>query len=202
MTDYWPWWLGAIGLASVAGSLWLLDRRLLGVSGSVGRLASLADRDAREEEALVADQERMRREMEAAAREHFSEEEIAAALASEQDGEMQVAAGRMPPRVHATFLIMVVVGGALGSLMRSGSLEVHGSLGATFESFFGTGWVSFLVLFAGGTLVGLGTRMSGGCTSGHGLTGCSRLVPASLLATAVFFGTGIAVSFALRGLFL
>ena len=49
-------------------------------------------------------------------------------------------------------------------------------------------------LFVGGVLVGIGTRMAGGCSSGHGMSGCSRLQPVSLVATSVFFGTAVAVS--------
>jgi uncharacterized membrane protein YedE/YeeE len=55
-------------------------------------------------------------------------------------------------------------------------------------------------MFAGGLLVGFGTRMAAGCTSGHGLVGCGRLRPASLVATACFFGTAIVVSLALEHL--
>ena len=58
----------------------------------------------------------------------------------------------------------------------------------------GTGAVSFAILLGGGVLVGFGTRMAGGCTSGHGLSGCSRLQPGSLVATATFLGTAIGVS--------
>lgn len=54
-----------------------------------------------------------------------------------------------------------------------------------------------VVLFVGGVLVGFGTRLAGGCSSGHGLHGCGRLYPVSLVATAVFFGTAVAVSFLL-----
>jgi uncharacterized membrane protein YedE/YeeE len=53
------------------------------------------------------------------------------------------------------------------------------------------------LLFAGGVLVGFGTRLAGGCSSGHGLSGCGRLRPVSILATAVFFGTAVFVSFLL-----
>jgi hypothetical protein len=49
-------------------------------------------------------------------------------------------------------------------------------------------------LLVGGIFVGAGTSMAGGCTSGHGLVGCARLQPGSLVATASFFGTAIAVS--------
>jgi uncharacterized membrane protein YedE/YeeE len=60
--------------------------------------------------------------------------------------------------------------------------------------------VSPAALLAGGLLVGFGTRMAGGCTSGHGLTGVARLRPASLVATATFFAAGIATSYALEAL--
>lgn len=42
-----------------------------------------------------------------------------------------------------------------------------------------------------GVLVGLGTRASNGCTSGHGLCGMSRFSKRSILATMVFFGVGV-----------
>ncbi len=41
-----------------------------------------------------------------------------------------------------------------------------------------------------GLLVGIGTRMGSGCTSGHGICGVSRLAPRSLVATAVFLTCG------------
>jgi uncharacterized membrane protein YedE/YeeE len=48
------------------------------------------------------------------------------------------------------------------------------------------------VLIAAGLLVGFGTRVAGGCTSGHGVCGISRLSKASLVATATFMATGAA----------
>lgn len=42
-----------------------------------------------------------------------------------------------------------------------------------------------------GLLVGIGTRTSNGCTSGHGLCGMSRLSKRSIIATIVFFGVGV-----------
>ena len=47
-------------------------------------------------------------------------------------------------------------------------------------------------LVAGGLLVGYGTRLGSGCTSGHGVCGMSRLSPRSLVATGVFMASGIA----------
>lgn len=52
-----------------------------------------------------------------------------------------------------------------------------------------------LWLVAGsGVLVGLGTRASNGCTSGHGLCGMSRLSKRSIIATLVFFAVGVATA--------
>ena len=43
----------------------------------------------------------------------------------------------------------------------------------------------------GGLLVGVGTRMGSGCTSGHGVCGIARLSPRSIAATVVFLAVGI-----------
>jgi uncharacterized membrane protein YedE/YeeE len=43
----------------------------------------------------------------------------------------------------------------------------------------------------GGVLVGVGTRLGSGCTSGHGVCGIARLSPRSLAATVVFLAVGI-----------
>jgi uncharacterized protein len=47
-----------------------------------------------------------------------------------------------------------------------------------------------LLLAASGVLVGVGTRLGGGCTSGHGVCGVSRMSPRSLVATLTFIATG------------
>lgn len=59
------------------------------------------------------------------------------------------------------------------------------------------GWP--LLILAGG-LVGFGTRLGGGCTSGHAVCGLARFSPRSLAATAVFMGAGVAVVLVLRHL--
>ena len=53
---------------------------------------------------------------------------------------------------------------------------------------------------AGGLLVGFGTRMGGGCTSGHGVCGMARLSPRSLAATLIFMAGGFATVFVVRHL--
>ena len=55
-----------------------------------------------------------------------------------------------------------------------------------------------LVIIAAGLLVGFGTRMSSGCTSGHGVCGLSRLSMRSLAATLAFMASGAATVFVVR----
>lgn len=50
---------------------------------------------------------------------------------------------------------------------------------------------SIPLLIVAGLLVGFGTRLGNGCTSGHGVCGMARLSPRSLAATATFMGAGI-----------
>ena len=50
----------------------------------------------------------------------------------------------------------------------------------------------------GGALVGFGARLGGGCTSGHGVCGMARLSNRSIVATLVFMGVAIVVTFLLR----
>lgn len=57
---------------------------------------------------------------------------------------------------------------------------------------------SWPVLVAGGLLVGFGTRLGSGCTSGHGVCGIARLSPRSLLATFLFMEAGMATVFVVR----
>lgn len=55
-------------------------------------------------------------------------------------------------------------------------------------------------LAAAGLLVGFGTRLGNGCTSGHGVCGVSRLAPRSIVATCVFVGFGMLTVTLLRWL--
>ncbi|ABM42597.1 MULTISPECIES: YeeE/YedE family protein [Diaphorobacter] len=55
-----------------------------------------------------------------------------------------------------------------------------------------------LVIVLAGLLVGFGTRLGSGCTSGHGVCGLSRLSLRSLAATLTFIGAGAATVFVVR----
>jgi uncharacterized membrane protein YedE/YeeE len=54
------------------------------------------------------------------------------------------------------------------------------------------------VAIAAGVLVGFGTRLGNGCTSGHGLCGVARLSKRSIVATLIFMATGALTVFVVR----
>jgi uncharacterized membrane protein YedE/YeeE len=68
-----------------------------------------------------------------------------------------------------------------------GALAVSLILGGVPASF-----PSPVVLALAGFIVGVGTRLGSGCTSGHGVCGMSRLSARSIVATMTFMATGIA----------
>jgi uncharacterized membrane protein YedE/YeeE len=68
-----------------------------------------------------------------------------------------------------------------------------------FPSAFDFGIIRPLpMLIVAGLLVGFGTRLGSGCTSGHGVCGVSRLSPRSLVATATFIFTGALTVYLLK----
>jgi uncharacterized membrane protein YedE/YeeE len=52
---------------------------------------------------------------------------------------------------------------------------------------------SLTLVAVAGVLVGFGTRLSNGCTSGHGVCGIARLSPRSIAATAIFMAAAVVV---------
>jgi len=86
-----------------------------------------------------------------------------------------------------TFLAGLIAGGLLLRAVRP-------------EAFAGGVEGSLLVLGAAGLLVGVGTRMGGGCTSGHGVCGMARLSVRSMVSVAVFMIVAGLVVYAARHL--
>jgi uncharacterized membrane protein YedE/YeeE len=78
---------------------------------------------------------------------------------------------------RAMFIAGLVVGGVLAALVA--------------PSAFGTSGVSLALVALAGALVGVGTRLGNGCTSGHGVCGISRFSPRSIAATVTFVTTGM-----------
>jgi uncharacterized membrane protein YedE/YeeE len=71
-------------------------------------------------------------------------------------------------------------------------LMLHGDSG------IGQPQVGWPLMALAGLLVGFGTRIGSGCTSGHGVCGIARLSPRSLLATGVFMLFGVLTVFVIR----
>lgn len=67
-----------------------------------------------------------------------------------------------------------------------------------FDLRAGNAVVSMPWLVAAGILVGAGTRMGNGCTSGHGICGLARFSKRSVVAVAIFMGTGMLTVYILR----
>ena len=91
-----------------------------------------------------------------------------------------------------TFLgaaIVAVLGGSPQAGLGYGALGDYLSLPALIG-----------VLFVGAVLIGYGARTAGGCTSGHGITGCATRSPGSLVAIMTFVVTAVAVSLAIHQL--
>ena len=82
------------------------------------------------------------------------------------------------------FLAGLVIGAAIAA-------HITGVPAPRFET-------SWPVLVLGGLLVGFGTQLGGGCTSGHGICGIARLSPRSIVATLVFMATAIVTVFLVR----
>lgn len=87
----------------------------------------------------------------------------------------------------------LVLGGALSAVL-GGGWEPIWALGV-FDRAIGLGPAGKVAwMFAGGLLVGFGTRLAGGCTSGHGIFGLANLELPSLLSTISFMAAGIATT--------
>jgi uncharacterized membrane protein YedE/YeeE len=54
------------------------------------------------------------------------------------------------------------------------------------------------LIAVGGFLVGIGTRLGSGCTSGHGICGIANLSKRSIFATLIFMGTGIVTVYIIK----
>ncbi len=206
MSGFWPAWVGGVGLATVAVGYHLASGRTVGVSGAWDRIlhwreerrVELADEQFDEAAFMAA--------LEAASREEFGESggeggSVATAVLVEAEApspgpskkRVPHASGPTPLVAQAAFLLSIFFGGLLAAVM-SGRFELRADMGPDFAAIVTGGWAMWPILFIGGVLVGFGTRLAGGCSSGHGLSGCGRLQLHSLVATATFFGTAVVVS--------
>ncbi|MGQ0529931.1 MAG: YeeE/YedE family protein [Panacagrimonas sp.] len=85
------------------------------------------------------------------------------------------------------FLAGLIIGAAVVAMVRPDLAQ------ASLQ----TGWIGMI---AAGLIVGFGTRMGSGCTSGHGVCGIGRLSQRSIVATCMFMAAGFLTVFVLRHL--
>ena len=83
---------------------------------------------------------------------------------------------------RAVFVVGLLLGAFIYMLATGGALPVRVE-------------ASLPVMVVAGLLVGFGTRLDSGCTSGHGISGIARLSKRSVVATLVFMGAGIVTVF-------
>lgn len=180
--EFWPWWWGGLAVGAVATLYPLASGRLLGVSSLYASLvekkpaaAPLSELEA----ALLAE----------------TEAEFGASSAVTPPSRARLARWRVESeRFRPLFLLGMVIG-PLAFVFLEGKLTLSLSLGQSFDARYGGfGVAPMLVLLASGVLIGFGTRWAGGCTSGHGISGFARGERGSLLSTAAFWSTALAVT--------
>lgn len=126
----------------------------------------------------------------------------------EQDWIFGFAGGLMIGLSAVVFLLMngriMGASGILGGLVDGSELRNFAEKASFIAGLIGVPFVLTLlwvrpdthlttnvaVIIAGGLLVGLGTRLANGCTSGHGVCGISRLSPRGIVATLVYLLAG------------
>jgi uncharacterized protein len=101
-----------------------------------------------------------------------------------------IVGGMMAPKTsdvgwRAAFIVGLLLGPFIYILVTGGALLLEMQ-------------ASVPVLVVAGLLVGFGTRLGSGCTSGHGVCGIARLSKRSIVATAVFFVVAMLTVFLTR----
>lgn len=109
-------------------------------------------------------------------------------------GFIDVIEGGWRERLGVFILAGLVLGGFVFSLV-SGTFAPSLSFGPGDGVIVAGVWNHSASLFIAGTAIGLGARIAGGCTSGHGLCGISLGSTASLVSTITFFAIAVALSF-------
>ena len=106
-------------------------------------------------------------------------------------GAAGILGGLVPPRAGDWAWRIAFIAGLIAAPLAAGALLRAGA--PSIEANPGT-------LILGGLMVGFGTRLGAGCTSGHGVCGLARLSPRSLAATATFMAAGFLTVFVIRHL--
>lgn len=196
--EYWSWWIGALALGLFAVIYGLVTSKPLGVSGSWMRIANWReDKELQQAEAFFDNKDEAADDLLAATLAEFGDD-----VASETNEPGEVISTpattakkstTAPAGAHLVFLVSMFLGSFIAAYLH-GDFQIQFELSEIHTNIFGTTWEVWASLFCGGMMVGFGTQMAGGCTSGHGLSGCAQFVPASLLSTVIFMSSAIVLS--------
>jgi uncharacterized protein len=117
-------------------------------------------------------------------------------------GFADACAATFDPKVRRSwrlpFIAGIVAGGVLASLLAGGSAPTV-AMGLFDERVTSDLGLKALVFTMGGVLLGFGSRLANGCTSGHGIVGTALLAKSSWIAAGVFVVTGVLVTHVLLG---
>jgi uncharacterized protein len=192
MSAYWSWAVGGVALAGVAVAHRMAMGRTFGVSGAMDRVVHFRSERAIDRMNDI-DVNEFELALRAATEAEFGQANDSVESAT-QSAAVSVDVVTPSTVVSQAFFVGAIFFGGLIAAITSGRFKVQTNLGPEFADTIASGWMMWPTLVFAGVLVGFGTRLAGGCTSGHGLSGCGRLQPASMVATASFLGSAIAVS--------
>lgn len=197
MHDYLNWWIAGLALGGLTVVFRLLTGRALGVSGSWKKVVFWRQESRNDKTAvtLTQNQGKTANALLAATLAEFGEGALTNTHtgAPGADSPATERPRIIPWTAHLLFLLCMMLGGFIWAAY-TGHLQYRFELSTLHNHITGAGWKMGLVLLTGGFLVGFGTQMAGGCSSGHGLSGCANFSFPSILATAGFFTTAVLVS--------
>jgi len=164
--DVWPWWVGGPLIGLYVIVFLLAKNRLLSASSTF----------------------------------QFVTDRLLRPLFVKKDTSREWLTGSMAPddpepNWLGLYFVGLLLGGAVATLL-AGTFAADPLLAGMASAYPGGVGRQAAVLAFAGLLIGFGTRMGGGCTSGHCIVGVSGLQKPSIISTAVFFAAGIVVSFA------
>jgi len=193
MHGYLSWWMGGLALGGLTVLFRLLTGRTLGVSGSWRKVAFWKQERENDKasQAIAQNQEGAANALLAATLAEFGDASMATDTAeNKQTAALTKSKQAVPWTAHMVFLICLILGGFLWAVI-TGHFQLQFHLSAIHDHISGSFANMSFMLLIGGFLVGMGTQMAGGCSSGHGLSGCSNLSWSSLVATGIFFTTAV-----------
>lgn len=168
--DSWPWYIGGPLIGLFAVLVLVIERKSLGVSSSFEQFCALTIPPGEKRNTLLRDTW-----------------QVWFVLGIVLGGVILSLGNFIPLAAHISTETKV-------TLMSQGLSDFTGYAPVEIYRF---AFPQVLILFAGGLLVGFGSRYAGGCTAGHSIMGVAQLAPSSILATVGFFAGGLVSSYLL-----